>query len=95
MKSTQPDSDLTLIITRPDDWHLHLRDGDMLAVTVPAAARYFGRAIVMPNLKQPVAKVEQARAYKERIEAQIPAGAAWQPLMTLYPKKSSGAASPD
>ncbi len=73
---------LTLI--RPDDWHLHLRDDTMLAVTVPAAARYFGRAIVMPNLKTPVTTTAQAVAYRERILAQVPVGSSWQPLMTLY-----------
>lgn len=73
-----------LTITRPDDWHLHLRDDDMLAGTVPAAARYFGRAIVMPNLIPPVRDAEQALAYRERILEQRPAGSAWQPLMVLY-----------
>lgn len=74
----------SLEIVRPDDWHLHLRDDAMLAITVPAAARYFGRAIVMPNLKPPVTTVESASAYRERILAQIPQGSGWQPLMTLY-----------
>lgn len=74
----------SLNIVRPDDWHLHLRDDAMLAVTVPAAARYFGRAIVMPNLKPPVTTVELAAAYRDRILAAVPEGSSWQPLMTLY-----------
>ncbi len=73
-----------LTITRPDDWHLHLRDGAALAGTVPAAARYFGRSIVMPNLTPPVADAGQAMAYRERILAQRPDGSAWQPLMVIY-----------
>lgn len=71
-------------LTRPDDWHLHLRDGVALAGTVPSAARYFGRAIVMPNLTPPVTDGAMALAYRERILAQRPAGSAWQPLMTIY-----------
>lgn len=74
----------TLTLTRPDDWHLHLRDGDSLASTVPAAARYFGRSIIMPNLVPPVTTTEQAAAYRQRILAQRPAGSQWQPLMVLY-----------
>ncbi|MFA5631809.1 MAG: dihydroorotase [Porticoccaceae bacterium] len=73
-----------LTITRPDDWHVHLRDGDALTTTVPAAARYFGRAIVMPNLVPPVLDTAQAQAYKGRILAQRPADSHWQPLMVLY-----------
>ena len=73
-----------LELTQPDDWHLHLRDGDALADLVPASARQFARAIVMPNLKPPVATVEQARAYRARILAHVPAGVAFDPLMTLY-----------
>ncbi|MAK42814.1 MAG: dihydroorotase, partial [Spongiibacter sp.] len=57
----------TLHITRPDDWHIHLRDGDALTQTVSDASRYFGRAIVMPNLTPPVRKLDEARAYHERI----------------------------
>ncbi|MEO6697847.1 MAG: dihydroorotase, partial [Paraperlucidibaca sp.] len=64
----------TLTITRPDDWHVHLRDGDALVDTVPAMARYFGRAIVMPNLLPPVLTSEQAGAYRERILAARPVG---------------------
>ena len=73
-----------LTLTRPDDWHLHLRDGPALARTVTDACRNFGRAIVMPNLTPPVTGVAQAHAYRERILAQRPAGSDWQPLMTLY-----------
>jgi len=73
-----------LLITRPDDWHLHLRDGAALGGTVPSAARYFGRSIVMPNLTPPVANAEQALAYRERILEQRPGGNAWQPLMVIY-----------
>src|SRR5690606_12351613 len=74
----------TLTITRPDDWHLHLRDGDALATTVPAAARHFARGIVMPNLTPPVTTTAEAAAYRERILAARPAGNPWQPLMVLY-----------
>ncbi|MDO5658885.1 MAG: dihydroorotase [Paracoccus sp. (in: a-proteobacteria)] len=73
----------TLRITRPDDWHLHLRDGAMLAAVAPDSAA-FGRAIIMPNLVPPVVTGEEARAYRDRIRAALPAGAALQPLMTLY-----------
>ena len=75
---------MELTITRPDDWHVHLRDGEALAAVAPDTARQFARAIVMPNLKPPVVTVEQARAYRERILAALPAGAAFEPLMTLY-----------
>lgn len=74
----------SLEIVRPDDWHLHLRDDAMLAVTVPAAARYFGRAIVMPNLKPAVTTTDLAAAYRDRILAAVPQDSNWQPLMTLY-----------
>ncbi|MBG58156.1 MAG: dihydroorotase [Porticoccus sp.] len=73
-----------LTITRPDDWHLHLRDGQLLAYTVPDAARYFGRAIVMPNLLPPVLNTAQALAYRERIMAHRPTDSQWKPLMVLY-----------
>lgn len=73
-----------LRITRPDDWHVHLRDGLVLADTVPATARYFGRAIVMPNLVPPVMTTEQALAYKERILEHSPTGSSFNPLMVLY-----------
>ena len=71
-------------LIRPDDWHLHLRDGDALATTVPDVARRFGRAIVMPNLRPPITTVAQATAYRERILAAVPAGLRFEPLMTLY-----------
>jgi dihydroorotase len=73
-----------LTITRPDDWHLHLRDGAALSAVLPDTARQFARAIIMPNLRPPVTTVEQARAYRERILAALPAGMAFEPLMTLY-----------
>jgi dihydroorotase len=73
-----------LTITRPDDWHLHLRDGAALASVLPHTARQFGRAIVMPNLKPPVTTTEQAAAYRQRILAALPAGMNFEPLMTLY-----------
>ncbi|PHV12790.1 dihydroorotase [Chitinimonas sp. BJB300] len=73
---------LTLI--RPDDWHLHLRDGDALKAVLPDTARRFGRAIVMPNLKPPVRTVEEAAAYRTRILAAVPVGMTFEPLMTLY-----------
>ena len=73
-----------LTLTRPDDWHLHLRDGAMLAAVLPDTARRFGRAIVMPNLKPPVRTVADAAAYRERILAALPADMAFEPLMTLY-----------
>lgn len=74
----------TLTITRPDDWHLHVRDGAALAAVVPATARQFGRAIIMPNLKPPVTTAAQAVAYRERILAAVPRGVSFEPLMTLY-----------
>ena len=73
-----------LVMTRPDDWHLHLRDGDVLASVLPDTAQRFARAIVMPNLQPPVTTVEHARAYRERILAALPPGASFEPLMTLY-----------
>jgi dihydroorotase len=74
----------TLTLTRPDDWHLHLRDGAALAAVLPDTARRFARAIVMPNLKPPVTTVALAAAYRERILAALPAGMSFTPLMTLY-----------
>ena len=71
-------------LIKPDDWHVHLRDGDALATTVPHTARTFGRAIVMPNLEQPVVSVELAEQYRQRIVAAIPEGNEFEPLMTLY-----------
>ena len=74
----------TLTITRPDDWHLHVRDGAALNTVVPHTAAQFARAIIMPNLKPPVTTAEQALAYKARIQAAVPAGISFEPLMTLY-----------
>jgi len=76
-----PDS---IRIARPDDWHLHLRDGAALAAVLPHSARQFARAIVMPNLRPPIVRVEQALAYRRRILEALPAGASFEPLMTLY-----------
>jgi dihydroorotase len=78
---TGPD---TLTIRKPDDWHLHLRDGDMLRGVVPYTARQFARAIVMPNLSPPVVSAAQAAAYRDRILAAVPEGLAFTPLMTCY-----------
>jgi dihydroorotase len=74
----------SLTLTRPDDWHLHVRDGAALAAVVPHTARQFGRAIIMPNLRPPVTTTAQALAYRERIRAAVPQGLAFEPLMTLY-----------
>ncbi|MFC4929210.1 dihydroorotase [Massilia sp. GCM10023247] len=74
----------SITITRPDDWHLHLRDGAALASVLPHTARQFARAIVMPNLKPPVTTVAAAAAYRDRILAALPEGAQFEPLMTLY-----------
>ena len=71
-------------LTRPDDWHLHLRDGDALKAVVAHSARQFARAIIMPNLRPPVTTVAAAADYRERILAALPAGSAFEPLMTLY-----------
>ncbi len=73
-----------LTLTRPDDWHLHLRDGAEMAAVLPDTARRFARAIVMPNLKPPVTTTDAARAYRDRILALLPAGLDFTPLMTLY-----------
>jgi len=73
-----------LELTRPDDWHLHLRDGAALRAVLPDSARRFARAIVMPNLQPPVRSVEEAASYRGRILEALPAGARFQPLMTLY-----------
>lgn len=73
-----------LNITRPDDWHLHLRDGDALKTVLPHTAAQFARAIVMPNLKPPVTTTEQAAAYRQRILEALPEGMQFEPLMTLY-----------
>ena len=74
----------TLTITRPDDWHVHLRDGELMRSVVGATARVFGRAIVMPNLEPPVTTVAAAAAYRERIAAALPAASRFAPLLTLY-----------
>ena len=74
----------TLKITRPDDWHLHVRDGDALHTVVPHTAAQFGRAIIMPNLRPPVTTAALAVAYKSRIQAAVPEGMNFEPLMTLY-----------
>jgi dihydroorotase len=74
----------TLILTRPDDCHLHLRDGEQMRAVLPDTARRFARAIVMPNLKAPIVTTEMAQAYRERILAALPPGMRFEPLMTLY-----------
>lgn len=74
----------TLTIIQPDDMHLHLRDGEALKAVLPFTARQMGRAVIMPNLKPPVASVADAQAYKQRIIAALPAGSTFEPLMTLY-----------
>ena len=80
-----PDQKITeLTLRRPDDWHLHLRDGAMLQAVLPETARHFARAIVMPNLVPPVVTGAEAEAYRARIVAALPAGADFTPLMTLY-----------
>jgi dihydroorotase len=74
----------TFTLTRPDDWHLHVRDGEALATVVPHTAAQFGRAVIMPNLKPPVTTAAQALAYRNRIAAAVPPGMSFEPLMTLY-----------
>ena len=73
-----------ITLTRPDDWHLHVRDGEALNTVVPHTAAQFGRAIIMPNLRPPVTTAVQAMAYRDRIQAAVPAGVSFEPLMTLY-----------
>ena len=73
-----------ITLTRPDDWHLHLRDGAALHAVLPATARQMGRAIIMPNLLPPITTTEQALAYRQRILAALPQGSSFDPLMTLY-----------
>src|SRR5512144_893201 len=75
---------MELTLTRPDDWHLHLRDGAALAAVLPHTARQFARAIVMPNLRPPVTTTPQALAYRDRILAALPPRVRFEPLMTLY-----------
>ena len=80
-----PQSDIqTLSIIQPDDWHLHLRDGDVLQSTALQAARQFKRAIIMPNLRPPVTTTEAARQYRQRILDVLPDNTDFEPLMTLY-----------
>ena len=74
----------TLTLTRPDDFHLHLRDGAAMRDALPWTARQFARAIVMPNLKPPVVRLHQALEYRDRILAALPGGSDFTPLMTLY-----------
>ena len=74
----------TLTIRRPDDWHLHLRDGAILSAVLPATAEVFGRAIIMPNLMPPVVTAADAARYRDRILSALPAGSGFRPLMTLY-----------
>jgi dihydroorotase len=74
----------TITLTRPDDWHLHVRDGEALATVVPHTAQRFGRALIMPNLRPPVTTTEQALAYRDRILAAVPQGVRFEPLMSLY-----------
>ena len=74
----------TLTLRRPDDWHLHLRDGAMLTAVLPETARHFTRAIIMPNLVPPVVTADDARAYRDRIRQALPEGSNFEPLMTLY-----------
>ena len=81
---TEPTKPATLTLARPDDWHLHLRDGDALGAVLPHSARQFARALVMPNLRPPVTTTAQALAYRERIVAALPPGADFEPLMSLY-----------
>jgi dihydroorotase len=75
---------MSITLTRPDDWHLHLRDGAQMAAVLPHTARQFARAVVMPNLRPPVTTAAMALAYRQRIKAALPAGSAFEPLMTLY-----------
>ena len=79
-----PESEQRLVLRRPDDWHVHLRDGEMLAAVVGYTARQFGRAIVMPNLKSPVTTIQQAQSYRNRILSALPEGSGFQPLLTAY-----------
>jgi dihydroorotase len=82
---------MTFTLLRPDDWHLHVRDGAQLHSVVPFTARQFARAVIMPNLKPPVTTVALAAAYRERIVAALPAGSHFQPLMTIYLTNSTSA----
>ena len=73
-----------ITIRKPDDWHLHVRDGDMLKAVLPHTARHFGRAILMPNLVPPIRTVQEGIAYRERVLAALPQGVGFTPLMTCY-----------
>ncbi len=73
-----------LTLTKPDDWHLHVRDAELLRRVVPDSARRFARAIIMPNLRPPITTTDLARQYRERILAAVPGGLNFQPLMTLF-----------
>ena len=81
---TMPTTIDAITLRRPDDWHVHLRDGAMLAAVLPYTATQFARAIIMPNLTPPITTIAAARAYRTRILAALPAGADFQPLMTCY-----------
>ena len=74
----------TLTITQPDDWHLHVRDGELLRLVVPHTAKRFGRAIIMPNLPSPIVTTDLAKGYRDRILSAVPDGCSFEPLMTLY-----------
>ena len=87
-----PSAPPSLTIDRPDDWHLHLRDGPSMAAVLAATASVYGRAIVMPNLRPPVTTTESARAYRQRITDALPAGSRFSPLMTLYLTDNTSAA---
>ena len=82
----------TITLTRPDDWHLHLRDGAALHAVLPDTARQFARAIVMPNLRPPVTTAALALTYMQRIVTALPAGSKFTPLMTLYLTDNTSAA---
>src|SRR5689334_17966252 len=82
----------SITLARPDDFHVHLRHGEAMRSVVGATARQFARGIVMPNLKPPVTTVAQAKAYRDRIVAALPKGAAFEPLMTLYLTDNTAAA---
>jgi dihydroorotase len=75
---------ISIVIRRPDDWHLHVRDGEMLKAVLPFTARYFGRAILMPNLVPPIRTEQEGAAYRERVKAALPKGSHFTPLMTCY-----------
>ncbi len=90
MKLKEQDGVMTLTLKRPDDWHLHLRDGAVLESVVPHSARQFGRAIIMPNLKPPVTTTAMALAYRKRILAAVPDDCDFAPLMTWLVEQNSG-----